>query len=411
MRPGTLSGDHPPLPRPRRPLPAIPMSLSVAQLGSAFGAPPSARAALEQAAGALLGAARAWALSSGRAALAVALSALARLRPDRRTVLLPAYTCPSVARAVQAAGLEGLCVEVDCATLNVRVEALLEALDERVLAVIVPHMFGVPADLATLLPRCREQGVFVVEDLAQATGGSLGGRPLGTFGDLAVTSLARGKPWRGAGGGLLWSNDAALHDAVGATVEALAAPAEGKLRGLLQQAAIITLSRPRLWNVLRQLPATGVGAEDDHYDPRPSPLAAWQAAIALSTLPHLEPARRHRAGLAAAMATRLDGLTDLWLPQTPVGATMAFPRFVIRLASQERREHLSAALQGYGVDARSFYRRLLPDYDWWQPHPRQRDCPDAATVLHTHLTLPLYYAMDEAEAVAVAELVRAWRAP
>lgn len=75
-----------------RPIPAVPMPLSVDDWRRACAAGPEAPAELAEACRARHGALAAFSVSTGRAALWLALKALKKLRPDRHRVILPAYT-------------------------------------------------------------------------------------------------------------------------------------------------------------------------------------------------------------------------------------------------------------------------------------------------------------------------------
>jgi len=129
---------------------------------------------------------------SGTAALVVALEALKR-RSARRTVVVPAYTCPLVPLAVARAGLAVRLCDLAPERIDLEPADLAEACDGDTLAVVPTHLAGLAADLAPVLEIARRAGASVVEDAAQALGGSWRGRPVGTIGEIGVYSLGRGK--------------------------------------------------------------------------------------------------------------------------------------------------------------------------------------------------------------------------
>jgi perosamine synthetase len=148
---------------------------------------------------------KAFGVSSGKAALTVILGALSALSP-RRQVILPAYTCYSVPSAIVRAGLEPVPCDVDADTFDYDYAKLLPLLGGGTLSVVSVHLFGVPSDTERLMEVCTERGVFVVEDAAQAMGGVVKGRSLGTIGDVAFFSMGRGKNITCGSGGLILSN-------------------------------------------------------------------------------------------------------------------------------------------------------------------------------------------------------------
>lgn len=150
-----------------------------------------------------------YALNFGHSAIRIALQLFGRQAGDRIEVVVPAYVCPSVIDTVAACGLEARLVRVG-ADLNIDPTAVAEALDDKTLAVIVPHMYGCPAQIAQIEALCRVRGVYLIDDAAQVVGIEHQGRLLGTFGEMGILSFAQSKTVvtgvRGSGGALLVNN-------------------------------------------------------------------------------------------------------------------------------------------------------------------------------------------------------------
>jgi dTDP-4-amino-4,6-dideoxygalactose transaminase len=143
----------------------------------------------------------------GRAALAVALRAVA---PDLRgeRVLVPDFICSQVLEAVRQAGATPTFFPIR-RDLTVDVDAFRAALDGSVRAAVVAHYFGrVQPDVATLAALCRQRGVPVIEDCAMALGARCDRLPAGRFADVAVFSLTK-SDWC-YGGGLIATGSAEL---------------------------------------------------------------------------------------------------------------------------------------------------------------------------------------------------------
>jgi len=150
----------------------------------------------------LTGMRHAAAVDSGSSALMLAMFALMSRAPLNK-VGIPAFACRAVLHAVRACGAEP--VFMDCAP-DLRLDAAqAEALSSQLDAVILVHPFGMIEPLVAESWSCP-----VIEDIAQAAGGSFGGRPLGSFGDISIASFYATKPWGGAYGGMLMSNDQRL---------------------------------------------------------------------------------------------------------------------------------------------------------------------------------------------------------
>ena len=123
-----------------------------------------------------LGAGRLWYLSSGRAALWLILKALSALKP-KKEVLIPAYACPAIPAAVFKAGLKPVLVDINLTDFGFDHQDLERKIGKDTLAVIVVHLFGYPAAVDPALKLCRENGVFLVEDGAQALATACGALP------------------------------------------------------------------------------------------------------------------------------------------------------------------------------------------------------------------------------------------
>ena len=159
-----------------------------------------------------LGAKRALAVSSGTAALHLALEALGVGRGD--DVVVTPYSFRASATAVANAGARPVFADVGPDhMLNARtIEA---ALTPRTRAVVVVHLYGQVAEMAPILALARKRGIFVVEDCAQCLGGEYRGRKVGTLGDAGCFSFCQSKHITTAGeGGMVVCRSAKVARAV-----------------------------------------------------------------------------------------------------------------------------------------------------------------------------------------------------
>ncbi len=198
-------------------------------------------------------------VSSGTAALTLALEALKSLS-RRREVVIPAYTCFSVPAAVVRAGLRPVPCDIDPATFDFDHALLEEKLNADTLCVIAHHLFGIPSDMERMGALCAPRGAFVVEDAAQAMGAQDKGRALGTMGDLGVFSLGRGKNITCGSGGIVVTSRDEIARAVSARCRRLEAPrpAEG-LKDLVQLMLMAVFIRPRLYWIPAAVPFLRLG--------------------------------------------------------------------------------------------------------------------------------------------------------
>jgi len=130
------------------------------------------------------------AVSSGSAALRVALAALGVGKGDE--VIIPAFTFVATAEAVIQSGADLVIVDID-ESLNMAPGAIEAAITPRTRAIIPVHMLGAPADMAPIMEMARKHGLRVIEDSAQGVGGTYRQGYLGTIGDIGCFSFDAGK--------------------------------------------------------------------------------------------------------------------------------------------------------------------------------------------------------------------------
>jgi dTDP-4-amino-4,6-dideoxygalactose transaminase len=165
-------------------------------------------AAFERELAGRLGCGHAVAVSSGTAALHLALAALGVGAGDE--VIVPSFVCAALFHAVAATGAVPVPADIDPATLNLDPADARRRLTPRTAALVLPHLFGRVADSAPFLAL----GVPLVEDCAHALGGGLAGRPAGSLGRAAITSSYATKLIATGEGGAVATSSAALAAAV-----------------------------------------------------------------------------------------------------------------------------------------------------------------------------------------------------
>lgn len=154
---------------------------------------------------AVTGRKRAVALASGTAALHLGLIAAGVGRGDR--VLVSTLTFAATANAVRYVGAEPVFVDSDPQTWNVDPDLVAEELEdgarrgERYAAFLAVDLYGQCADYSKLEPLCREHGVVLIEDAAEALGATHRDRPAGGFGEAAALSFNGNKIITTSGGG------------------------------------------------------------------------------------------------------------------------------------------------------------------------------------------------------------------
>ncbi|MGN6544956.1 MAG: DegT/DnrJ/EryC1/StrS family aminotransferase [Aureliella sp.] len=146
--------------------------------------------------------------SSGTAALEMLLAAC-RLEPGDE-VLLSGYDYPGTFAAIERAGGRPALVDVAEGSWNLSRESLEATVTPACRVLIASHLHGQLQPIAELERWCAERKICLIQDACQALGASVGGQPLGRFGDATIFSFGGGKTISAGRGGAWATRDPAL---------------------------------------------------------------------------------------------------------------------------------------------------------------------------------------------------------
>lgn len=287
------------------------------------------------------------ATSSGTAALHLALLALDVGPGDE--VLLPSYTCVALLHAVRHAGATARLVDIAPGEFGMCPRDARLRITPRTRAIIVPHMFGMAADLAAL----ADLGVPVIEDCAQTLGAAYRGRPVGSAGTITVCSFYATKVITTGEGGMLLSDSE------------------------------VVLRRAR---DLRDYDGRGALPTRFNYK-----MTDFQAALGLSQLGRLPAFLARRRALAARYTEALRDV-PITLPSERPERLHTFYRYVVGVPEPLQ---LAGALRDRGIESKPPVPRPLHRY------LGEDGFIQADRAAATALSIPLYPSLtdDEAEEV------------
>jgi perosamine synthetase len=337
--------------------------------------------AFEAALAQTVGVRHAVAVSSGTAALHLAIRALGIGPGD--LVAVPAYTWPATANVVALAGGHPLFVDIQPSTLGMDPSALERTLDSHpgAKAVMPVHAFGRMADMAAITELARARNVAIVEDAACALGAKLAGRSAGAWGRLGCLSFHPRKIVTTGEGGAVTSDDAVLAHSIRML----------RNHGLDPDAA---------W------PEFAVAG----YNLR---LTEFQAVLGAGQLGRLEPIVAHRRALAAEYRKAFAG-TDVECPNPPDPGLHVYQSYVVILPERygNSRQAVIAGLRARGIEATiGTYHVPLTSYFRARYGHRVGDFPITDAIAGRALTLPLHRELKQQDvcniAVALLDLLRA----
>jgi dTDP-4-amino-4,6-dideoxygalactose transaminase len=332
-------------------------------------------------------------MSSGRAAMSIALAAMAAAsRTSRTNVVVPAYTCYSVPAAVRRAGLRPVFCDVDPATLSLDMDHLRGIDFGNVLAVVSANLYGIPNDNVSIAALARERGAFMLDDAAQALGAGLAGHPVGGFGDAGLYSFDRGKNITTVQGGAIVTSDPCLGAEIERVRRDLPPPRyRDTLKLACQLPAYSLFLRPVAYVFVRRLPflALGTTAYEEQF-----PVAGYSrllSGVALRLCQRLGQINGTRVSNAEALCRELRDAPRVRLIQLVGGAQPVYTRFPLRVLNQDDRAQLLQLLDRDGIGASASFPMALIDLPQMREFVDLRfGYPGAREVANTILTLPTH---------------------
>ncbi len=162
-------------------------------------------AEFEEALAGFLGIRYAKAVNSGTSAIQLALLGCGVRAGDE--VIVPAFTCVATLHPIDRIGACPVPVDIEPDTFGMDVEQLNRAMTPRTKAVVVVHLFGLPACVDRVLETLSSRRVKLIEDAALGLGGRIRGRWAGSFGDAAVLSFHPRKMITTGEGGMVLTGD------------------------------------------------------------------------------------------------------------------------------------------------------------------------------------------------------------
>jgi dTDP-4-amino-4,6-dideoxygalactose transaminase len=283
------------------------------------------------------------AVSSGTSALHLALLGLGAGPGDE--VIMPSYVCSSPYFATAHAGAVPKVVDIDLTNLNICAEAVRPQVSSRTKAIIVPHMFGNPAELDPLLGL----GIPIIEDCAQSLGARYKSHQAGSRGELSIFSFYATKMMTAGEGGMILTDDEDIY------------------AGLLD---------------LRDYDRKALSPTKYNYK-----MTDLEASLGLSQLRRLPNFIERRLRIASLYNDALSKY-EIGLPSATPGASPVYYRYVVML---DRMEQTRERAHSRGVFCERPVAKPL------HTHLETGDCPNSDEAHNHALSIPLYPSLSKEE--------------
>jgi dTDP-4-amino-4,6-dideoxygalactose transaminase len=332
--------------------------------------------ALEAALAAYCGAKHVVTCASGTDALVMVLMAKGVGRGD--AVLCPSFTFCATGEAVALTGATPVFVDVDEATFNIDAASLkrgiatAKRLGLKPRGVIPVDLFGQSADHDPVFAVAVAEGMFVLDDAAQAFGASYKGRRLGGMGIITATSFFPAKPLGCYGdGGAIFTDDAAFAE------------------------------------VLRSVRVHGQGS--DKYDNvrlgLTGRLDTIQAAVLIEKLKIFDDEIAARNKVAERYAQGLGNVVTV--PHLASGHSSVWAQYTIRLPAGTDRDAFAAALKAQGVPTAIYYPKSMHQQTAYKAYPTaDGGLPASERLSADVISLPMHAYLDEASQDRIIRAVR-----
>jgi len=326
----------------------------------------------------LLGVRHAVAVSSGSAALHLALAVVDLEQGDE--VIVPSMTFVSCPQAVVAAGGRPVFCEVDPDTVTLDLADVARRITPRTRAVMPVHYGGFPCLMDELIALAHEHDLIVVEDAAHAFGSEYRGRMVGSIGDLACFSFDPVKNITCGEGGAITTDD----DRYAERLRLMRNLGVGRDSWSRREHG-----RPWYYE------ASGFGLRYH--------LTDVNAAIGLAQLDRFETLRARKRELLGRYRAGLEGLEGLELVAGEIET--AFPFLCALRVGGGRRDELADWLETRGIQA---WVHFVPSHLQPAFEGLSEPLPVTEALYAELLTLPMYAELSDADVDRVVDDVRAF---
>lgn len=369
----------------------------------------SPTAQLEKRLAELTGVKHCLAVNSGTSALICGLVGLGVSSGDE--VIVPAYTYIATAAAVLAVRAIPVLAEVD-ASLTLDPADVRKKISPRTVAIIPVHMRGTPCRMDEIMAIAGEHKLAVLEDVAQANGGSYRGRMLGSIGDMGAFSLQQFKIITAGEGGAVTTNQ----------------------RRLIERAGIHHDAAYRFW--MKEHWTSDESFLGENYR-----MSELNGALGLAQLNKREGILRRLREIKQRMveavgsrpgAAGVPGVPGVTLQDVPDPEGDCGTSLVFFVDSPDRAKWTAEALRAEGMSAGSMFDEGIPDrhiyyhwhyvmqkqtadrhgYPWHDPNrpchvEYSRDmCPQTLDLLGRAVSVPLTFVMSDAHVAGCIAAIR-----
>lgn len=329
-------------------------------------------------------------ITSGRSALYLILKAFKSINDNRKEVIIPAFTCSSVAKAIAKAGLDVVLCDIELKGFRLNPDALEDIISEQTLAVIPTHLFGYPTDITKIVQLADKFGALVIENAAQTFGSTVNAHHVGTSGHAGIYSFGVSKTISTIRGGVIITKHNWVADLIAPMIKDLSpAPIAMQVLDFFKLVAFSVLQKSHYLGLLIKIWERKFQSVKDLADFEPMCYIPFQAAIGTYFIRRFKEIIETRRQNAVYLSEHLSVFPEIILPEIFPGSHPVFLRFPIIVKNPQARNELLHMLRSAGINVSSMYDRvhfqglltLVSRYD---------HCPNAEYCVDRMLLLPVH---------------------
>ena len=284
-----------------------------------------------------------------------------------KEVIIPTNTFIACANATVYAGGKPIFCDIDPKTYCMSADDILAKITPNTKVIMTVHLAGLPiSDIYEIKKICEERNLYLLEDCSHAHGAMIDGRKVGSIGDAAVFSLYPTKVLTTCAGGVITTNEDALHDF------AKSCRHHGQGESLEN---IINFGNNWLMDEIR-------------------------AILGIYQLKKLENYIKKRNTLAKMYTDLIEGIQGITYVEPPSNIRHSYYRFLINLEIKLTKKDIISYMKKDGIEVGTLYAtplHLQPIYK-----ALGQKCPKAEQALHYQIGLPMHVGLDEEDAIYIA---------
>ena len=337
---------------------------------------------------------------NGTCALYLILKALTRLYPEKKTVILPAYTAPVLKLPCDKAGLTIALCDITLEDYGYDFKNLSGIIDNEVLCIVSVELFGIPPDVAGM----KKFKVPIIDDAAQAMGSFYNGKMAGTMGAAGIVSFHRGKNLSTYSGGGLLSCSAELTEVIAKEVSLLPHPPwKTEILSFMKVLAISHLINPSLYAILEPF-VRPLKSRSLHHSFACAAQTIFQQKLGTILLQRAGGIMRKRIENGDMLYRGLKETAGIHLHHKRKGVTIAYNQFPIIFEDPTKVEKIQRTLWKEGIETTRQY--LKPLHHYFNLGYEVGEFPVAQKVAQGLLLFPTHYCVGEKDIERGIDIIR-----